>query len=737
MAKKRRAANRAQQNLGAAAPAPAAPADRGEADMRWPALLLALTMFLLPALGATTEELLQDTLKSIVVSFAALFAALAYLVQRSRSSAPVRWHALLWLPLLLMAYALGSMVWSHTFLAGVEAIRWFIFFVLMWVGVNVLSRQHLPLLAAGIHWGAVVASLWAALQFWSDMTLFPQGPNPASTFVNRNFFAEFVVCTVPFSLLLVTRAQGLLQACIRSFFTAFNLVALFMTGTRSALIALLLLLLLLPMILWRYRVVLGLSGWTRKQGAWVAGIALLTIAALGSIPTGNPHLLAEQRGTTAIARAVSRSVSMAVPTEYTEGSFSVRYLMWKATARLIATRPWTGVGAGAWEVDIPLYQDAGAQLETDYYVHNEILQLLAEYGLVGWVFLVLLLCYLVWAAWHTWRADDDEARQEAPYRALALSSLLVFLVVSNAGFPWRMASTGALFALLLALLAASDMRLKLGADQLWRPLPWGRKTDRWVAGGAVTALCLTSYISYQAVLVESKVVRAAKIALTISRSGNPNDPAWNVAKKEMLQLVREGVEIDPHYRKITPMVADELARWGDWKNAVWIWESVLGSRPHVVAIMANIARGYSQGGNIPAALEYLKRAQALQPDAPAVRSMEVIFLSRSGQEKEAIRLTKQYFDRGIFDYDMVNAAYLLGMRNNDYPLAIRALQMRNQNWPSQAMDGWIKLAHIYASVDVKDEDRALEAFRKALQAAPAMGREQLKQSIPSYYRERL
>ncbi len=64
----------------------------------------------------------------------------------------------------------------------------------------------------------------------------------------------------------------------------------------------------------------------------------------------------------------------------------------------------------------------------------------------------------------------------------------------------------------------------------------------------------------------------------------------------MLKQLREGIAINPHYRKITPMVADELARWGDWKDATWIWESVLSSRPYVVAILANVARGYASMG---------------------------------------------------------------------------------------------------------------------------------------------
>src|SRR5206468_1559582 len=110
---------------------------------------------------------------------------------------------------------------------------------------------------------------------------------------------------------------------------------------------------------------------------------------------------------------------------------------------------------------------------------------------------------------------------------------------------------------------------------------------------------------------EFKIVRATRMALSISASGNPNDPQWRPVKAEMLRLIREGIAINPHYRKITPMVADEVARWGDWKDAIWIWESVLSSRPHVVAIMANVARGYASTGETEKALAWLQRAKAI------------------------------------------------------------------------------------------------------------------------------
>lgn len=113
--------------------------------------------------------MLQDTLKSALVAFGVLATALVFFWQQRMRTEPLRWHGLVWLPLALMAYALGSMVWSHTYLAGVEAIRWFLLSLLLWLGLNVLTRENRPTLLWGIHAGALVASLWVALQFWFDL----------------------------------------------------------------------------------------------------------------------------------------------------------------------------------------------------------------------------------------------------------------------------------------------------------------------------------------------------------------------------------------------------------------------------------------------------------------------------------------------------------------------------------------------------------------------------------------
>lgn len=701
-------------------------------------LLLAAMMLLVPAVGVPHEYLLQDTLKSMMVALLALGSAWLLLWQLRSGTEPVCWHRLLWLPLLLMAYALGSMVWSHTYLAGVEAVRWCIFAVLLWVGLTTLSLERLPMLATGIHWGAVLASVWVGLQYWSDFGLFPQAAIPASTFVNRNFFAEFVVSTVPFSVLLLAQARGTGQILLRAFTTAFNLLAILMTGTRSALFALLLLMLVLPFILWLYRNRFEFRHWSRLQ-RWLAVLVLLaTVVGLGSIETRNPNLLAERQGAAGLSHSLARLRSLGQASEYTSGSSSFRLSMWRATGRLMLDHPLAGVGAGAWEVAIPPYQAAATQLETDYYAHNEIIQLLAEYGAVGWLVLLALLAYLLRAAWVTWCLGRvDPKGQEAPWRAMALAALLAFLVVSNAGFPWRLAATGALFALCLAILAASDLRLKpqrvsRPGMQVWRP--WGLSV---ALVAAVAGMGLTVWISLQAAAAESRLIGALKIATGINMSGDPLHPSHDPRKAEVLRLVREGIAINPHYRKITPMVADQLVRWGDWRNALWIWESVVASRPKVVALLANTAQAHIQLGELPQAEAYFERARAIQPEAPVVHTLEVLLLVHRGELKQAAQLSRVYLQHPQVDQDLTLTAYLLGLRLQDWDLAVQALTQRRQRWPQLEVDSWYKLGQLYARPELRDAARAQQAFQAALDAAPASFRDKVRAVIPQPYRDAL
>lgn len=704
----------------------------------WPAAMLGLMMFLVPTLGVPHDFLLQDTFKSALVAFGVLATALLFFWQQRERNTPLRWHGLVVLPLVLMGYALASMAWSHTYLAGVETIRWFVLGLLLWLGLNTLNdRQEVSLMAWSIHGGAVVASIWTALQFWLDFSLFPQGPNPASTFINRNFFAEYAVCALPFSVYVLANLRRSYGLGWVAFSVALHVVAILMTGTRSALIAMGVLLPVLTVILWKYHPQFAFAHWPKLTRGLVSLIVLAGVLAMGSVPSGNLKLIQEKSGTTALQRSVLRVASMTDKKEFTEGSFSIRAVMWKATARMMLANPLTGVGAGAWEVQIPLYQHVGESMETDYYAHNEFLQLLGEYGVVvGGLFIAVLLAYLLMAAGTTWRLQGADLK-EAPLRAITLASLLALLIVSNAGFPWRLAGTGALFMLCLAILAASDTRLGIRETFFAAALRWRPAFSQAMLGGLVCCTLLAAYITQQAAQAEYSIISAIKLALYASKSTPPAPQLLASQKTQLLNHIREGIAINPHYRKLTPMVADKLASRGDWANAVWIWESVAASRPYVTALWSNLARGYTQLGQHQRALETLQYAQQLEPDAPGLRTLEVVLLSRTGREAQAQNTVTDYLNQGKYDYGLLQAGYELGLQTHNWALAIRSLELRQQTWPEQAADTLMRLGKIYANPELGDDTKALAAFQAGLQAVPKEQQDNFRKQVPEGYRNRL
>jgi len=694
-------------------------------------------MFLVPTLGVPSELMLQDTLKSALVAFGVLAAALVFFWQQRQRTAPLRWHGLVWLPLVLMAYALGSMAWSHTYLAGVEAIRWFVLSLLLWLSLNTLTRQNLPTLLWGIHLGAMVASLWVALQFWFDWRFFPQGAQPASSFINRNFFAEYAIAVLPLSVWLLASLRSPRLTMVMTASVAFNVVALMMTGTRSALVALLVLLPVLAVVLVKYWNILPFWRLAHINKAQIAIIFIVCVGVMGSIPTQNAQLIKDGSGTTALERSFLRTASMAKRSEYTEGSFSIRSQMWMATARMMLANPLTGVGAGAWEVQIPLYQRTYTVLETDYYAHNEFLQLLSEYGMaVGGLVLAFLLAYLLHSAGTTWRLRGEDL-QEAPLRAFTLTSLLALLIVSNAGFPWHLAGCGALLALCLAILAGSDTRLgqqeRFFATRLhWKPI-YARTALVSLAGCTV----LAGYVTWQAVQAERELVRAIESAASLQKPQRAGAPSLAERKAQLLQAEREGIAINPHYRKLSAEVAVVLATTGDWKNAIWILESMVASRPNVAALWMGLATGYSQLGQHGQAQNAFAHVERLKPDAIGTRVLEVVLLSRSGQQEKASALLNNSYDNGNYDYDMVQKGYAIGIKTKQWSLAIRSLELRNLRWPEQAADTYFRLGTIYADPAVQDNSKALSAFRMGLAEVPVEEKENFRSQVPEPYRSQL
>lgn len=696
-------------------------------------MVLAGMLALVPMAGMPTELVLQDTLKSAILAAGTLGAAWVWWwAQREQAQVVVRWHGFLLLPLALLVYALGSMLWSHTYLAGVEAARWAVLSLLLWLGLQAAHPTTWMRLVWGIHWGALGASVWAAAQFWGNLDWFAQAAAPASTFVNRNFFAEYAVCALPFSVFALAQLHAPRWRQLMALSVAFNTVALMMTGTRSALTALLLITPVLAYTLWRYRGQLAWGQWSRASVGSVLLVGVLGVLVLGGLRSQQPETL----GQTALTRSWLRTTSMAQPQEYTHGSFSERAVMWKGTARMVMGEPWRGVGAGAWEIYIPFYQGPAVSEEPDYYAHNEYLQLLAEYGWpVGGGVLAVLLAYLLLAARNTWRLSCISA--EAPLRATALITLLALLVVSLAGFPWRLAGTGALMALSLALLAATDARLRLpdalGSGRVYCTTRAHRAMVVTLLLGSVLALVIT----VQALRAEIYIVRSI-YALGQAKRHAPNDVATSERSRlQGIDALQAGLAINPHYRKLLSIPAQQLAALGDWPNTTLVLQHMAASRPHIANVWANLVLAHAELGQAGPGMDAWKELVRLQPDTPRTRALELLLLSRTGQETQAVQKLRGYFDQGVVEYDMTQLAYSLGLRLRQWDLAERGLRLRARTWPDTAADSYFRLGNVYVEAGEGFEGQALAAFKQGWLEVPVEQKSNYKTQVPLPFRKQL
>jgi tetratricopeptide (TPR) repeat protein len=143
-------------------------------------------------------------------------------------------------------------------------------------------------------------------------------------------------------------------------------------------------------------------------------------------------------------------------------------------------------------------------------------------------------------------------------------------------------------------------------------------------------------------------------------------------------------------------------------------------------------------GHYELAQEYLHRAEALQPTAFSTRSLKVVLMSRMEQDELVAPLAKELLAGREVDYELVRAAFTIGERTQDWPLAIRALQLRLERWPSEAVETWLELGTIYAKkIQPNDARKALFAYREALKASPGARHDVTLAKIPYQYRAQL
>ena len=270
---------------------------------------------------------------------------------------------------------------------------------------------------------------------------------PSATLGYRNPAAHFLVYALPFVLFAASCSWRLWRENRRNphlyglagliIVVVSSVVLVFMNYSRTAILALMLEVLVLPFIWLRY----PLGGTKIRfigRGIAMMMMALLLISVL---------IYAFPKSRERVSKSWNRIQQS--PARLLE----FRYYHWGNTLMMIKENPMVGVGVGNWRINYPLYYKSFSRDPLFNYkiqmrrTHNDYLQLAAECGIPA-----LLLFLLLWGRqFYLLRYSSRERDGEEDWRLPLAASLLAFSVIMFFSFPMQMAYSRMFCFFLLAL----------------------------------------------------------------------------------------------------------------------------------------------------------------------------------------------------------------------------------------------------------------------------------------------
>lgn len=291
--------------------------------------------------------------------------------------------------------------------------------------------------------------------------------NITATFINRNHFCAFIGMIAPLSLGLAMWAPGRLIRWLSGGFFLVLSAGVILTGSRGGVTA--------------FGISIGavmLLYLLRHKGNKRVWIYLFLAAIMGGILIS--VLLLPVRG----------DLSPITETSLSELSVRTRFSIWQSTFSAFLDRPWTGWGWGSFPYIYPLFKAPGVWYQVPH-AHNELIQLLAEGGLIGFFGLAFCYIYLFIYMVRLFRYWKDGI-----FKALSsgvIGVLIYALIHSFFDFIFRLPAN----AFLLAGIVGIGLSISLPSS---RPIVvLGRKTGWLISLAAIiflTGLVLLPMIKY-------------------------------------------------------------------------------------------------------------------------------------------------------------------------------------------------------------------------------------------------
>jgi O-antigen ligase len=499
-----------------------------------------------------------------------------------------------------------------------------------WV-VYGLTSLHLSLprqrwLTVGVLLGlGLINSFWGVVQFFNGGDVPSLGFLKASNYGGRatglficpNHLAGFLEIVVLMGLSLVFWSRRPLWMKLSGgYATMMGTTALIMTGSRGGYASIL--------------VGLGVFAALSLLALHRAHHEKLRAAVIGTVA------LALTAGAV-IGLFIARQSTLKSRTSMADDLGHTRLELWRGALRQFQMDPATGTGSGTFLYYGRLFRNPEVQGDPEH-AHNDYLEFLAEYGLLGTALLLLFLGVHVFSGWKAFNWFVTERGQrlgriQSDSLALnigALSTVAALAAHSTVDFNLHIPANTLVMAFIMGILANPGASLPFPEFNV----AWAGRRLRWVLPLIALVLVATGLRKWPA----EYWVEKARVAYRDADFGRGE------------VLAEKGLEWDrrnPYLYLYLGQAQAELAGAAEnteaapeiWRRAAESFQSGLKLFPEDKWLLLGLAEAMDVLGREKEAAHYYEEAVSWDPNCAAVRAQYAFYLHRTGRLAEA---EKQY-----------------------------------------------------------------------------------------------
>lgn len=553
---------------------------------------------LLPAVLAPIGVVVEYDAPSKMAAFGTIVSALLlvfYLIKNKSMLLPKKGILILMAGIIL--WSLVSVIWSiNNFAVWDGLFPWVSSFVFGILLINSISNLNGVLLVLKTMMLFITGlALIGIGQGLFGLDIIPQLHPPAITFVNRNSAALLMSFAFPIAFILTFSSRKMKDKGVALMCLAIIIGFIWLTETRSAILSLTIQALLCSVwLIWKQKSAWFISFSTISGIVLAISLGFFLLFKVGTLEAPNRDL---------------QTTVEAFEAKYLEYRINSRIPHWVNTLSLVKDKPIFGTGFQNWKIEVIPYLHAN--LENHEHIdgiellqlHNDPLQFVAEFGILGLIFMVLIFYYLfIYGRQLLSKRDQNEFEL---WYFVPFSAIIGIGVGSNLSFPLQLPIHILLFVTMIALIVKiSNLN---GLDE-FANVSFKKFNILMIVVSIVIAGATIKYqtdklksdtLSKQAELyMESdpnNAMRKSRLALSKFSSNNHALLMQCFAYMKLgdldraEQLTRKFLESEPYSIKALSLLSEIFYNQGKFEESLELISDILDMQPRSVARRRNMA----------------------------------------------------------------------------------------------------------------------------------------------------